>query len=117
IPKTYLPNYREYYEKRHFACASDSVHGMIQIAGDEAPFGADLVFAAQDMRDFIFHAEVCEDFWAPIPPSSFAALAGATVLLNLSASNVTIGKAEDRKILCNSQSRRAAAAYVFAAAG
>jgi NAD+ synthase (glutamine-hydrolysing) len=117
IPKSYLPNYREYYEKRHFACASDSAHGVITIAGDEAPFGADLVFAAQDMRDFIFHAEVCEDFWAPIPPSSFAALAGATVLLNLSASNVTIGKAEDRKVLCDSQSRRAAAAYVFAAAG
>lgn len=117
VPKSYLPNYREYYEKRHFACAADSVHGVIQIAGDEAPFGADLLFAAQDMRDFVFHAEVCEDFWAPIPPSSFAALAGATVLLNLSASNVTIGKAEDRAILCNSQSRRAAAAYVFAAAG
>jgi len=117
IPKSYLPNYREYYEKRHFACASDSPHGIIQIAGDEAPFGADLLFAAQDMRDFIFHAEICEDFWAPIPPSSFAALAGATVLLNLSASNVTIGKAEDRKTLCDSQSRRAAAAYVFAAAG
>lgn len=117
VPKTYLPNYREYYEKRHFASAGDSLHGTIQVAGDEAPFGADLLFAAQDVRDFVFHAEVCEDFWAPIPPSSFAALAGATVLLNLSASNVTIGKAEDRAILCNSQSRRAAAAYVFAAAG
>ncbi|HRO03145.1 MAG TPA: NAD(+) synthase [Terricaulis sp.] len=117
VPKSYLPNYREYYEKRHFACAADSAHGVIQVAGDEAPFGADLLFAAQDVRDFVFHAEVCEDFWAPIPPSSFAALAGATVLLNLSASNVTIGKAEDRAILCNSQSRRTAAAYAFAAAG
>ncbi len=117
IPKSYLPNYREYYEKRHFAAAADSPHGVIQIAGDEAPFGTDLIFAAQDVRDFVFGVEICEDFWAPIPPSSFAALAGATVLLNLSASNVTIGKAEDRKQLCDSQSRRAAAAYVFAAAG
>jgi NAD+ synthase (glutamine-hydrolysing) len=117
IPKTYLPNYREYYEKRHFACASDSAHGIIQVAGDEAPFGADLVFAAQDARDFVFHAEICEDYWSPIPPSSCAAMAGATVLLNLSASNVTIGKAEDRKVLCDAQSRRAVGAYVFAAAG
>ncbi len=116
-PKTYLPNYREFYEKRHFASASDATEGVITIAGEEAPFGADLLFAAQDVRDFIFHAEICEDFWAPIPPSSLAALAGATVLLNLSASNVVVGKAEDRKVLCDSQSRRATAAYVFAAAG
>jgi NAD+ synthase (glutamine-hydrolysing) len=117
VPKTYLPNYREFYEKRHFACASDANEGVIVIAGEEAPIGADLIFAAQDARDFIFHAEICEDFWAPIPPSSFAALAGATVLLNLSASNVVVGKADDRKVLCDSQSRRATAAYVFAAAG
>ncbi|MBL8530419.1 MAG: NAD(+) synthase [Hyphomonadaceae bacterium] len=117
VPKSYLPNYREYYEKRHFACAADAVEGVINVAGDEAPFGPELLFAAEDVRDLVFHAEICEDFWAPVPPSSFAALAGATLLLNLSASNVTIGKAEDRKVLCDSQSRRSVSAYVFAAAG
>lgn len=117
VPKSYLPNYREFYEKRHFASAADADEGMISIAGREIPFGADLLFAAEDVRDFVFHAEICEDFWTPVPPSSFAALAGATVLLNLSASNVVVGKAEDRKVLCDSQSRRTTAAYVFAAAG
>lgn len=115
--KSFLPNYREYYEKRHFAAACDAPERTICLLGEEVPFGADLVFAADDVRDFAFHAEVCEDFWAPTPPSTMAALAGATVLLNLSASNVLIGKAEDRKVLCDSQSRRCAAAYVFAAAG
>lgn len=115
--KSFLPNYREYYEKRHFAAACDAPERTICLLGDEVPFGADLVFAADDARDFAFHAEICEDFWAPTPPSTMAALAGATVLLNLSASNVLIGKAEDRKVLCDSQSRRCAAAYVFAAAG
>jgi NAD+ synthase (glutamine-hydrolysing) len=116
-PKSYLPNYREYYEKRYFAVAADAHQRTITLAGDEAPFGADLIFEAEDARDVTFFAEICEDFWAPTPPSSYGALAGAHILLNLSASNVVIGKAEDRKVLCNSQSRRAAAAYVFAAAG
>jgi len=116
-PKSYLPNYREYYEKRHFACAADAIDSIIDLCGDHPPFGADLVFNVEDVPDFAFHVEICEDFWAPLPPSTFSAIAGAAVLLNLSASNVTIGKAEDRKILCNSQSRRCAAAYVFAAAG
>ncbi|MGE0596371.1 MAG: NAD(+) synthase [Hyphomonadaceae bacterium] len=117
IPKSYLPNYREYYEKRHFACAADAPEREITLLGERVPFGADLIFAADDVPDFVFHAEICEDFWAPAPPSTMAALAGATVLLNLSASNVTIGKADDRKVLCDSQSRRCAAAYLFAAAG
>jgi NAD+ synthase (glutamine-hydrolysing) len=116
-PKSYLPNYREYYEKRHFACAADCDSASIRVCGADAPFGAELVFTATDAPDFAFHMEVCEDFWAPAPPSTFAALAGASVLFNLSASNVTIGKSEDRKVLCNSQSRRCSAAYVFAAAG
>lgn len=117
VPKSFLPNYREYYEKRHFASAADSDEDLIEINGEWAPFGADMMFSATDVRDFAFHVEICEDFWAPTPPSTLGALAGATVLLNLSASNVTIGKAEDRKVLCDSQSRRCAAAYVFAAAG
>lgn len=117
VPKSFLPNYREFYEKRYFAVASQAQTGQIELCGDAAPFGAELIFAASDDRDFTFHVEICEDFWAPTPPSTLGALAGANILFNLSASNVVIGKAEDRKVLCDSQSRRAIAAYVFAAAG
>jgi len=117
VPKSFLPNYREFYEKRHFASAADAFVDAIMLDGEDVPFGASLVFAADDARNFVFHLEICEDFWSPTPPSTLGALAGATVLLNLSASNITIAKAEDRKVLCDSQSRRCAAAYVFAAAG
>ena len=117
VPKSFLPNYREFYEKRHFASAADAVEKTIRVCGEEVPFGAELVFAANDLADFAFHVEICEDFWAPTPPSTLGALAGASVLLNLSASNITIGKSEDRAILCDAQSRRCSAAYVFAAAG
>jgi len=117
VPKSFLPNYREYYEKRHFASAADTEDDVVEVCGELVGFGADLIFAAADVADFAFHVEICEDFWAATPPSTLGALAGATVLLNLSASNVTIGKAEDRKVLCDSQSRRCAGAYVFAAAG
>ena len=116
-PKTFLPNYREFYEKRYFAVAGDVADDCIRLCGEDVPLGADIVYSARDLRDFSFHAEICEDFWAPTPPSSTAALAGATVLLNLSASNIVIGKAADRAILCDAQSRRCTAAYVFAAAG
>jgi NAD+ synthase (glutamine-hydrolysing) len=116
-PKSFLPNYREYYEKRHFASAADTQENLITLCGEDVPFGADMIFTALDHPDFAFHVEICEDFWAPTPPSTIGALAGATVLFNLSASNVVIGKSEDRAILCDSQSRRCAAAYVFAAAG
>lgn len=115
--KSFLPNYREFYEKRHFASAFDAPMREIELLGERVPFGNDLLFAADDARDVIFHAEICEDFWTPAPPSTLAALGGATILLNLSASNVVIGKAEDRKVLCDSQSRRCVAAYVFSAAG
>ena len=115
--KSFLPNYREFYEKRHFASSFDAPEKTITLLGEDVPFGADLLFAAEDARDVIFHAEICEDFWTATPPSTIAALSGATILLNLSASNVVIGKAEDRKVLCDSQSRRCVAAYVFAAAG
>jgi NAD+ synthase (glutamine-hydrolysing) len=117
VPKTFLPNYREFYEKRHFGVASDTSADVISIGREDVVFGAKLVFAASDVRDFTFHVEICEDFWTPMPPSTLGAAAGATVLLNLSASNIVIGKAEDRAILCDAQSRRATAAYVFAASG
>ena len=117
VPKTYLPNYREFYEKRYFRPGGDAVADSVVLGGQEAPFGLNLIFAAADHPDFVFHLEICEDLWAPSPPSTVGAMAGATVLLNLSASNITIGKARDRAVLCDSQSRRCVAAYLYAAAG
>ncbi|MDT9599360.1 NAD(+) synthase [Sphingosinicella rhizophila] len=117
VPKSFLPNYREYYEKRWFA-SGVGLDGMeMEVASETVPFGTDLVFAADDLADFIFHVEICEDYWAPQPPSTTGALAGALILCNLSASNITIGKADERKLLCASQSSRCCAAYVYAASG
>ncbi len=116
-PKTYLPNYREFYEKRHFTSGAGVRGGAIQLAGRTAPFGVDLLFRSIGAVAMSFHVEICEDVWTPIPPSSGAALAGAEVLVNLSASNITIGKAEMRRLLCASQSARAIAAYLYTAAG
>lgn len=117
VPKVHLPNYREFYEHRHFASGEGMDGGTIECCGQHAPFGPDLVFAADDVEGLVVHAEVCEDFWVPVPPSALAALAGATVLANLSASNITIGKAETRRLLCQSQSARCLAAYLYSAAG
>ncbi|MGE0179503.1 MAG: NAD(+) synthase [Sphingomonas sp.] len=117
VPKTFLPNYREYYEKRWFASGAGLAGLKIAFAGQNVAFGTDLLFEASDLADFIFHVEICEDFWAPQPPSTIGALAGALILANLSASNITIGKADERKLLCASQSNRCLAAYVFSAAG
>lgn len=117
VPKSYLPNYREYYEKRWFASGIGLEALKISVAGQNVPFGPDLLFAADDLADFVFHIEICEDFWAPQPPSTMGALAGALILANLSASNITIGKADERKLLCASQSTRCLAAYLFSAAG
>jgi NAD+ synthase (glutamine-hydrolysing) len=117
VPKAYLPNYREFYEKRHFTPGAAVRGQTIAVAGGHAPFGVDLLFAARGDLPVTFHVEICEDIWLPIPPSSHAALAGAEVLINLSASNITIGKADTRRLLCESQSGRCIAAYVYAAAG
>mgnify|MGYP004499792395 CR=1 FL=1 len=117
VPKTFLPNYREYYEKRWFASGMGLEGIDIAVAGQIAPFGTDLVFSATELSDFIFHVEICEDYWAPQPPSTHGALAGALILCNLSASNITIGKATERALLCASQSSRCAAAYIYSAAG
>jgi NAD+ synthase (glutamine-hydrolysing) len=116
-PKSYLPNYREFYEKRQFRAARDALAASITVAGVSAPFGTDLIFEAAGPEGLAVHVEVCEDLWAPIPPSTYAAMAGATVLVNLSASNITIGKAGYRHLLCASQSGRAIAAYLYVAAG
>lgn len=117
VPKSFLPNHREFYEKRWFADASGVKTDQIRFAGVAAPFGADLLFEARDVPGLCFHVEICEDLWSPTPPSVFGALAGARVLLNMSASNATIGKSRERAALCEAQSRRLQAAYVFSAAG
>ncbi len=117
VPKSYLPNYREFYEKRQFTAARGAVAREVSLLGQNVPFGNDLIFDATTVKDFSLHVELCEDLWAPIPPSTYAAMAGATVLANLSASNITIGKADYRHDLCASQSGKCIAAYMYAAAG
>jgi NAD+ synthase (glutamine-hydrolysing) len=117
VPKSFLPNYREFYEKRYFATAADTKDNLITLCGRDVSFGHDVIFVDADNPDFAFHIEICEDFWSPTPPSSVGAMSGATILLNLSASNIVIGKAEDRGILADAQSRRCTAAYVLAASG
>jgi len=116
-PKSYLPNYREFYERRHFAPGDDLRGTTTRVAGEEVPLGPDLIFAATDLPDLRLHVEICEDMWVPVPPSAEAALAGATVLSNLSGSPITIARAEDRRMLVRSASARGNAAYLFAAAG
>ena len=132
-PKSYLPTYREFYEKRHFAPGDALPAGVesIELPGVRSgsgsadgvepsarvPFGANLLFEVADVPGLTFHVEVCEDMWVPVPPSSLAALAGATVLVNISGSPITVGRAEDRELLARSSSARGLAAYVYAAAG
>jgi NAD+ synthase (glutamine-hydrolysing) len=110
VPKSYPPNYREFYERRQIASGEDERGGTIGVAGQTAPFGVDLLFASEDVPGLVLHAEICEDMWVPVPPSATAALAGATVLVNLSGSPITVGRAEDRRLLCRSASARCLAA-------
>jgi NAD+ synthase (glutamine-hydrolysing) len=117
VPKSYLPSYREFYERRHFTPGLGVEGRMIALRGGEVPFGTDLVFAASDYPDFVLGVEICEDLWVPEPPSGRLAMAGATVIANISASNITIGKAQTRRVLCQSQSARAICAYAYAASG
>ena len=117
IPKTHLPNYREYYEKRWFARGGNVRGQSIAVGGLQAPFGVDLLFTADNQPGFIFGMEICEDFWAPQPPGIKAALAGATIVLNLSASNVTIGKSDERHMLSRASSSRGVCAYAYSASG
>ncbi|MFN0243568.1 MAG: NAD(+) synthase [Planctomycetota bacterium] len=117
VPKSYLPNYREFYEKRQFAAARDRVSDTTEIAGRPVPFGEDLMFRCEQNPDFAVAFEICEDVWVPLPPSTFAALRGATVLANLSASNITVGKSAYRHDLAAGQSAKCLAAYVYVGAG
>ncbi|MBL0887793.1 NAD(+) synthase [Myceligenerans indicum] len=116
-PKSFLPNYREFYEKRHFASGYTLQDTTTHLLGADVPLGTDLIFRAADIPGLAIHVEVCEDLWVPVPPSARAALAGATVLLNLSASPITVGRAEDRRLLVRSASARCDAAYAYTAAG
>jgi NAD+ synthase (glutamine-hydrolysing) len=117
VPKTYLPNYSEFYEARQFSAADSALAREIRLGGETVPFGSELLFEASNLPLFRFHAEICEDLWVPVPPSSLAALAGATVLVNLSASNITIGKSDYRHQLVAQQSARCLAAYLYSSAG
>jgi len=116
-PKSYLPTYREFYERRHFAPGDDRRGESVTVAGRRVPCGPDLLFRVTDVPGLVLHVEVCEDMWVPVPPSAEAALAGATVLLNLSGSPITVARAEDRRLLVRSASQRCLAAYLYAAAG
>lgn len=116
--KSYLPNYREFYEARQFSSAAESLTTSIELCGQEnVPFGNNIIFSVKNINNFNFFVEICEDLWVPIPPSSFACMAGATVVCNLSASNVTIGKSHYRSALAANQSARCISAYLYAAAG
>jgi len=117
VPKSFLPNYREFYEKRWFAHGRNIRGKTIHVAGTEIPFGTDLIFASNQLPGFKLFIEICEDFWAPNPPSTAGALAGATILANLSASNIVIGKSDERHMLSRAPSSRTASAYVYSAAG
>jgi NAD+ synthase (glutamine-hydrolysing) len=117
VPKSYLPNYREFYERRQFAPAAQAISTSLRLLGQDVPFGTRLLFAARDLPGFVLHLEVCEDLWVPLPPSTLAALAGATVLANLSASDVTVGKADYRRLLGASHSAKCIAGCLYSAAG
>ena len=117
VPKIYLPSYREFYEVRQCTSGAGIRGAQIEVAGQSIPFGVDLLFESHGSAAFTAHIEICEDVWVPQPPSTAAAMAGAEILLNLSASNITIGKAEARRLLCASQSARCIAAYAYSAAG
>ena len=117
VPKSFLPNYREFYEKRWFSHGRDCTGLTIGVGGKTVPFGTDLVFAARNLPTFVFGLEICEDFWAPQPPGMKAAMAGATIVLNLSASNITIGKSDERHALTKASSGRGVCAYAYSASG
>lgn len=116
IPKTYLPNYGEFYEMRNF-CSAPAKTEMITFAGQNAPFGTDVIFKAENYDGLTVSAEICEDLWAPLSPSIRHTQAGANVIVNLSCSNETVGKAEYRKNLVKTQSAKLLCGYVYSDAG
>ena len=117
VPKTFIPNYSEYYEKRWFSSGSEIAIDEVIFCGQKVPFGTDIIFQNSDIKEYCIGVEICEDLWAPIPPSSYAAICGATVLVNLSASNELVSKAAYRAELVKQQSGRLVAAYVYSSSG
>ena len=117
VPKTFLPNYKEFYDGRYFHPAAHATVNTVSLAGQTVPFGTDLLFRAENAPQFVLGVELCEDLWMPVPPSSLQAIAGATVLANLSASNEIIGKSGYRRQLVVGQSGRCIAGYVYSSAG
>jgi NAD+ synthase (glutamine-hydrolysing) len=117
VPKTILPNYREFYENRWFSPAAAAFSATVRLCGQEVPLGNDLVFEAANHPDFTFGMEICEDLWAPVPPSTRLALGGAVVIVNISASNELVGKADYRRQLVVQQSGKCLLAYVYCSAG
>src|SRR5438477_291137 len=116
-PKAFPPNYREFYERRWFHPAADARAREITLLGERVPFGTDVLVAASHLPGFVLHTDICEDLWTPVPPGTLAALAGATVLANLSASNVTVGKWEYRQELVRSSAAKNLAVQMYSAAG
>ena len=117
VPKTYIPGYKEFYEERWFASGNNARSTSVELFEKEIPFGTDLLFEASGQYNVCFGIEICEDLWAPIPPSSYQAIAGATILFNLSASNEIIGKYEYRRELISQQSGKCVAGYVYTSCG
>ncbi len=117
VPKTFLPNHREFYEKRQFAAAKQNLAKEILIDKQMVPFGTDLIFACENLPAFKFGIEICEDLWAPISPGTFASMAGATIIANLSASNIVIGKSDYRRLLAKANSAKCLSGYLYSAAG
>jgi NAD+ synthase (glutamine-hydrolysing) len=117
VPKSFIPNYKEFYEGRWFAAAATARSQQVTLNGQSVSFGTDQLFDATDVEGLLVGVEICEDLWVPVPPSSSQALRGATVLVNLSASNEIIGKSAYRRQLVVNQSGRCMAAYVYASCG
>lgn len=117
VPKTYIPNYGEFYEKRWFASSNNLKRNTISFNQTEVPFGTNLIFKDKENPNIAFALEICEDVWSPIPPSTSHCLNGATMIFNLSASNDIIGKYQYRKNLINNQSSKTISAYIYASSG
>lgn len=116
-PKSYPPNYREFYELRWFHPAGDARATTVRLLGRDVPFGTDVLVHAAHLPGFVLHTDICEDLWVPVPPGTVAALAGATLLANLSASNITVAKWEYRQELVRASSARNLAVQMYSAAG
>src|SRR4030067_3805000 len=117
IPKTLLPNYREFYEDRWFSPGGDARSGTVELAGQQVPFGTDILFKLRGISSAIVGIEICEDLWVPLSPHEYQALGGATVLINLSASNEVLGKADWRRVMVSSESGRCIATYCYVSSG